>query len=141
MALTPIEIVRLYIGATATSPFYAVLSDEEIQYFIDNTDTLYEAAKYAAGAMYAQLVATPTREKTGEIEVWNEIFSGYLSFLNLFIKTPTVQSLKGLVPYAAGISWADIANNISNPDTVNPKLSVISVEEVYDVCEHNCQIE
>lgn len=141
MALTPVEQVRLLIGATATSPFYEVLSDEEIEFIIESTDSIYEAAKVAASAMYAQLVAIPTREKTGEIEVWNDVVNGYLAFLDRFISTTTTANLKGLMPYSAGISWADITANISNPDVVKSKLTQISIEDNYNVCSDNCNLK
>lgn len=141
MALTDIEAVRLYIGATSTSPFYALLSNNEIQFFIDNTSSIYEAAKFAANAMYAQIVAIPIREKTGEIEVWNDIVNGYLKFLDKFISSTSAIDLRGLMPYAAGISKEDVLTNTSDPDVVKSKLSQMSFEETYNVCEDNCLIQ
>lgn len=128
MALTSIEIVRLKIGDTETSPFYPLLSDEEIQYFLDaNGGNVTTASVEAAYACLMQVIAIPVREKSGEIEVWNNISKEYINALKLIISsTPAVIFGSGIMPYAAGISWEDIRANVSNADNVIPKLVQVS---------------
>ena len=74
MALTDVEVVRLLIGDTPTSPFYQLFTDEEIQQFLDmNGGNVMQAARMAAIAASMQLAGWTTRERTGDIEVWSSL--------------------------------------------------------------------
>lgn len=127
MALTDVEKVRLLIGDVPTSPFYQLFTDQEIQEFLDlNGGNVLQAARMAAIAASMQLAGYNTRERTGDIEVWNSISTQYLKALQNLIDTPTAYTLpNGLMPYAAGISWADICANNTTPDNVRPPLTQI----------------
>ncbi len=129
MALTDIEKVRLLIGDTPTSPFYQLFTDEEIQAFLDmSSGNVSNAARMAAIAASMQLAGWTTRERTGDIEVWNALSSQYLKALDNFIKDSSAATLpNGLMPYAAGISWSDVCANKNNPDNVIPELTQIEV--------------
>ena len=131
MALTDVEKVRLLIGDTGGSPFYPLFSDEEIQFFLDSYGGVAEASKVAAISASFQLAAWNTKERTGDIEVWNELSKQYLKALeNLIGKAGgggTTIIPNGLMPYAGGISWDDVNANNTNPDNVRPALTQISV--------------
>jgi hypothetical protein len=129
MALTDIEKVRLLIGDTPTSPFYQLFTDDEIQAFLDMTGgNVINAAKMAAIAASLQLAAYSSRERTGDIEVWSNLSTAYLKALDNFIKDASVSTLpNGLMPYAAGISYADICANNSDPDNVRLGLAGITI--------------
>ncbi|MNQ73283.1 hypothetical protein D3C85_880100 [compost metagenome] len=129
MALTPVQQVRLFIGDTPTSPFYQLFTDEEIQTFIDMSGgDVMQAARMGAISASFQLAGWTTRERTGDIEVWSSLSTQYLKALDNLIKDPSFKSLPtGLHPYAAGISWEDVCNNMSNPDNVQPKLTNIHI--------------
>lgn len=129
MALTDIEKVRLLIGDVPTSPFYQLFTDEEIQEFLDlNGGNVLQAARMAAIAASMQLAGYSTRERTGDIEVWNSLSTQYLKALQNLIDTPTAYTLpNGLMPYAAGISWTDVCSNNNTPDNVRPPLTQIKV--------------
>lgn len=124
MALTDIEIVRLLIGDTPTSPFYQLFTDEEIQQFLDlNDGNVMRAARMAAIAASLQLAGWTTRERTGDIEVWSSLSTSYLKALDNFIKdSGSVSIPSGLLGYAAGISYEDVCANDRNPDNVRPGL-------------------
>lgn len=124
MALTDIEIVRLLIGDTPTSPFYQLFTDEEIQQFLDlNGGNVMLAARMAAIAASMQLAGWTTRERTGDIEVWSSLSTQYLKALDNFINDSSSASIpNGVMPYAAGISYADVCANDSDADNVRPKL-------------------
>ena len=133
MALTDVEKVRLLIGDTGGSPFYPLFSDEEIQFFLDSYGGVAEASKVAAISASFQLAAWNTKERTGDIEVWNELSKQYLKALeNLIGKAGsggTTIIPNGLMPYAGGISWDDVNANNANPDNVRSPLTQIKVCE------------
>ena len=129
MALTDVEVVRLLIGDTPTSPFYQLFTDEEIQQFLDlNSGNVRQAARMAAIAASMQLAGWNTRESTGDISVWNELSTAYLKALDNFINDSSSASIpNGLMPYASGISWVDVNTNNANPDNVRSPLTQIKV--------------
>lgn len=126
MALTPIDQVRILIGDVEGSPFFELFSDEEIQFFLDqNNGNVQLAARMAAISASFQLAGWSSRERTGEIEVWSNLSTAYLAALKNLIDNPVVNLPNGLMPWAGGISWADVCANNSNPDNVRPKLTQI----------------
>lgn len=129
MALTDIEVVRLLIGDTPTSPFYQLFTDEEIQQFLDlNGGSVRQAARMAAIAASMQLAGWTTRERTGDIEVWSSLSTQYLKALENLINDSSAGNLpNGLMPYASGISWEDMCANNANPDNVRSPLTKIKV--------------
>ena len=129
MALTDVEVVRLLIGDTPTSPFYQLFTDEEIQQFLDmNGGNVMQAARMAAIAASMQLAGWTTRERTGDIEVWSSLSTQYLKALDNLINDSSSASIpNGLMPYASGISWADMCANNANPDNVRSPLTQIKV--------------
>ena len=129
MALTDVETVRLLIGDLPNSPFYQLFDDESIQQFLDlNGGNVRQAARMAAIAASMQLAGWNTRETTGDISVWNELSTAYLKALDNFINDSSSASIpNGLMPYASGISWADMCANNANPDNVRSPLTQIKV--------------
>jgi len=129
MALTDVEVVRLLIGDTPTSPFYQLFTDEEIQQFLDmNGGNVMQAARMAAIAASMQLAGWTTRERTGDIEVWSSLSTQYLKALENLINDSSSASIpNGLMPYASGISWSDMCANNANPDNVRSPLTQIKV--------------
>ena len=82
----------------------------------------------AAIAASMQLAGWNTRESTGDISVWNELSTAYLKALDNFINDSSSASIpNGLMPYASGISWADMCANNANPDNVRSPLTQIKV--------------
>ena len=129
MALTDVETVRLLIGDLPNSPFYQLFDDESIQQFLDlNGGNVRQASRMAAIAASMQLAGWNTRESTGDISVWNELSTAYLKALDNFINDSSSASIpNGLMPYASGISWADMCANNANPDNVRSPLTQIKV--------------
>ena len=129
MALTNVETVRLLIGLGLNSPFYDMMSDEELEWFITyNGNSIIQAARMAAIALSMQLAGVNTREITGDIHVYNEVSSAYLRALANFIKDSNATNLpNGLMPYASGISWEDFKANNNNPDNIRSPLTKIRV--------------
>lgn len=136
MALTPVDQVSLLIGNVVGNPFYPIFSDEEIQFFLDqNNQNVQAAARMAAIAASFQVSSFNTREETGDILVWNDYAKNYLAALKNVIDNPISNLPNGIMPYASGISWADICANNANPDTVRSPLTQI---KVCDCCTTPC---
>jgi hypothetical protein len=104
MGIMPEDIltVRLLIGDVEGSPFYPLFDDEEIQRFLTlSNNNVFAAARMAAISASFQLAGWSTRERTGDIEVWNSISSNYLKALDYFIKNPGMLIPSGLMPWSA----------------------------------------
>lgn len=139
MALTPIQQVRILIGDVPTSPFYQLFTDDEIQFFLDqNNGNVQLAARMAAISASFQLAGWSTRERTGDIEVWSSLSTQYLKALSNLIDNPIVNLPNGMMPWAGGISWADVCANNHNPDNVRPKLTQIKTCDCDDRCGCGC---
>lgn len=139
MALTPIQQVRILIGDVPTSPFYQLFTDDEIQFFLDqNNGNVQLAARMAAISASFQLAGWSTRERTGDIEVWSSLSTAYLAALKNLIDNPIDSLPNGMMPWAGGISWADVCANNHNPDNVRPKLSQIKTCDCDDRCNCGC---
>ena len=102
MALTPVQQVNLLIGNIPSNPFYPIFSDEEIQQFLDLTgQNIYAAARMAAISASFTVAGFSSRERTGDIEVWNDYAKNYLAALGNFINNPTLLIPMGLMPWSA----------------------------------------
>jgi hypothetical protein len=132
--MEPILIVRLRIGDTEGSPFYPVLTDEQIQYFLDLHDgNIIAASKDSALAILMQLAGMATRERVGDVEVWRSV-DAYLNALKFIISNPANFLPNGLMPWSGGISKAEMCLNNSNPDLVKFPLENIKTCDSDDSC-------
>lgn len=139
MALTPIQQVRILIGDVPTSPFYQLFTDDEIQFFLDqNNGNVQLAARMAAISASFQLAGWSSRERTGEIEVWSNLSTAYLAALKNLIDNPISSIPNGMMPWAGGISWADVCANNTNPDNVRSPLTQIKTCDCDDRCGCGC---
>lgn len=122
---TKILQVRLMIGDTPTSPFYPVFQDEEIAQFLEmNGWRVRPAIRMAAMAANMQFAQYTYRERTGDIEVWNNVSLQYQKALqNLIDESSTAQLPDGLMPYFGGISWNVVDSYNNNPDNVRSSLT------------------
>lgn len=135
MALSPIESVRLLIGDIPGSPFYPLYTDEQIQEFLDlSNGNIQQAARLAAISASFILAGWSTRERTGDLEVWNSLSTQYLKALDNVISNPILELPNGMMPYAGGISWADVCANNRNPDNVRSALTKIKTCDCDDKC-------
>lgn len=120
MALTLIEQVRLTVGDYSED--MQILPDETYQWFLDkNENNVNRSALEAARCILMELTKIPTRERTGNIEVWNEWANAYRKALLEMIRNPAL-FLSVPVPYAGGISKSDMRTNDANNDNVRPVI-------------------
>lgn len=119
-----VSLVRLMIGDTPTSPFYPLFQDEEIEQFLELNDwRLRPAIRMAAIAASMQFAQYTYRERTGDIEVWNNISLQYQKALqNLIDDSSTAALPDGMKPYFGGIDWEVV--NSYNKDCNNVRSSL-----------------
>ena len=119
-APTLIEQVRLNVGDNSTD--FQILPDDTYQFLLDKyRGNVNRSSLDAARYIIFELTKFPTRERTGQIEVWNEWANAYRKALELFIKDPNL-TLSVAVPYAGGISKQDMFDNDANNDNVRPTI-------------------
>lgn len=139
MALTQIEIIRLLVGDSPSSPYYPVLTDEQYQALIDlYGPSTQNVAKWAAASIALTIAGYNFRERVGEEEIWNNYATNYLKALQAIIDNPIISIPNGMMPWAGGISWSDICANNSNPDNVRPKLTQIKTCDCDAKCGCGC---
>lgn len=102
MALSEVEQVRLLIGDIPGSPFYPLYTDDQIEQFLDlNNQDIFKAARMAAISASFVLAGFSTRERTGDIEVYNTLSTQYMKALDYFINNSSNVLPEGLVPWMA----------------------------------------
>lgn len=123
--LKKIAFVRLMIGDTPTSPFYPIFEDDEIASVLENYNwDVKKAIRSMAIAASMQFSQMTYRERTGDIEVWNNVSLQYQKALQDLINDNSIGSLgTGLMPYFGGISWCEVGKINSNPDQVRSALT------------------
>lgn len=126
MALSPIEMVRVITQDNGKLPFLRkgdyILSNEEVDMYLTlSSSDVMKAARLAAYAISLWVSGVNTKEVSGQVEVWNDVSKNYLKALNAFMTDATVKAVfpKGLMPYAAGTSVADLAQSIHDLDNPN----------------------
>lgn len=122
-----IDLVRILVGDTPGSIFYPIMSDDEYYALLElsNWDVL-KAARRAAISISLKLSMVNYRERTGDIEVWNNASIEYKKALKDFLDENATTLPGGLIPYAAGISKEDICARNRNPDAARSPLAQIS---------------
>lgn len=111
MALTPVEEVRFLIGIGPNSPWYTLVSDEEIDWALEKTNgDVVAAARIVAISLSFQLAGYNTRERVGDEEIWNSVSTSYLAALKNFINDPAVLIPSGLMPWSANTCASKLMN-------------------------------
>lgn len=129
----PVDEIRLMVGDIY--PDFEVLQDADYQYFLDKYNGNVNRASIDAARSIMFLLSRWTRERTGDIEVYgSEWARNYRAALLEFVKNPAL-SISLAMPYAGGISKADMRANDSNSDNVRPSVYAgqSDGEHVYDV--------
>lgn len=121
MAFTDIEKVRIEIADN--DPVFFILSDEEIQYFIDkNEGSLRKAIIECARCVLFRL-SSGTFEKVDILEYrGSDYFNQYKQALEMLIKDPEFGSIGRAMIYAGGVSISDIQNNLNDLDANTVKV-------------------
>ena len=114
--LTPIEVVRLEIGLVGEA--VDLLTDEEIQYFLEKNHDNVRKASVDAAKTVIFILSQRVHERASELEIWgHDWFNNYYKSLQLYLTDPNYSiAINSATPYAGGISKKDIRENIDNFD-------------------------
>lgn len=118
--------VRLLIGDSPSSPFYPLFDDDEIAMFLKmNSWNVRKASRQAAIAASMNFSQMVYRERTGDIEVWNNVSIQYLKALENIIKG-SVDDYGTLRPYFGGIDWCTVNKYNTDPNNIRSPLTQIN---------------
>ena len=124
--LSPIEVVRLEIGLVGEA--VDLLTDEEIQYFLEKNNDNVRKASVDAAKTVIFILSQRVHERASELEIWgHDWFNNYYKSLQLYLTDPNYSiAINSATPYAGGISKKDIRENIDNFDNqvVNVDIGV-----------------
>ena len=122
-----ILMVRYGIGDGPNSPFYPLFADEEVAMYLEannwNVRKTVRQMAIAASMVFSQMVY---RERTGDIEVWNNVSIQYLKALENIINENTVSNFGTLIPYFGGIDWSVVDGYNNDPNSVRSPLTQIN---------------
>ena len=118
MTLNPIQQIRLEIALIGDAE--NLLSDEELQYFLDKHNGSVRRASLDAAKTVLFILSTRVHEKIEMLEIWGHTwFENYMKTLQMYINDPNYSiALESAKAYAGGISVSDIRSNIDNPDNL-----------------------
>lgn len=115
MAFTPIQTVRIEIGDN--DPVLPLLTDDEVQYFLDkNGSSIRKASMDAARAILFRLASFTNEEVDVLVYRGSDYFKQYAEALKMYIKNPEYGAVSQAMGYVGGVSISDITNNNLNPD-------------------------
>lgn len=122
-----VDLMRLYLGDLPSSIFYPILTDEEYATILESTNwDVKKAVKIAGFSILFYLTQVNYRERTGDIEVWNNASIEYRKALNDFLDNFKETIPESIIPWVAGTSLNDICEYINAPGRVRSPLAQIS---------------
>ena len=131
MTFTPVQQLRLEIALIGEAE--TLLSDEEVQYFLDKHNGSVKRASLDAAKTVLFILSQFTHERSDMLEIWNHTwFENYMKVLQLYITNPNFSvALEQAKVYAGGISVTDIRNNVENSDNFTVQVDV-GIPKDYD---------
>lgn len=123
-----IRIMRIILGDTPNSVFYPVLTDEEYYLLLEKNNWNVDKATTDAGySILFYFTQENYRERTGDIEVWNNVSIEYRKALEDFLNKKGSRYLPDVIkPYVAGRSTRDYREMLSDPDYLRSPLASIA---------------
>ncbi len=119
----PIDRVRLEIDDRDTIPETdALLTDEEIQYYIDSHNHILLAAAAAADQLGARFAGDPKSKKVGPLEI--DFGGGRSAEFKGVAKRLRAQAAKRSGPFAGGLSKAKKVTGRADTDKVQPVFTI-----------------
>ena len=122
----PIDRVRLEINDRDTIPETdALLTDEEIQYYIDTHSNILLAAAAAADQLSAQFAGDPMVKKVGPLAIEYGMESKSLTFKLVAMRLRAQVARRGHANlFAGGLSKAAKRTERAKPDKVQPSFTI-----------------
>lgn len=99
-----IALIALMIGDSPESPFHPLFTEEEyLQFLTYAGGDVNRAVRLAAISASMMLSGISSRERTGDIEVWNELSRNYLRALAMLIDNSNATIPDRLIPWSHSI--------------------------------------
>jgi len=117
MALSDIQKVRLEIADN--DPALPVLSDEEVEYFLEkNNNSIQRAAVDCAKTIMFKLSMNAGEQRVDIFSISGKAASqAYIAALKLYISNPNLNGIfNNMQVYISGTSLSDMQSNIDNTD-------------------------
>lgn len=126
--LAKISLMRIMLGDVPGSPFYPMLADEEYALILEmNNWDVKRAVRQAGFSILFYLTQVNYRERTGDIEVWNNASIEYRKALNDYLDDSGAGVLPpDLLPWAGGTSAKEVCSLLGDPDYLRHPLAAIS---------------
>lgn len=120
MALSEISKVRVLIGDT--DPALPILSDEEYEFFLSQSNKNVTRASMSAASAALFKLSMRTRRDVDILSIHGQqAAQNYIAALKLYISNPSINvGLLLAEGYAGGISKSDMQANDANPDNNVP---------------------
>lgn len=135
-ANNPIDRIRLNVGDIWDD--MEMLADADYQYFLTAANGNEKRATLDAVRAILFKLTRMTRERTGDIEVYGgDWFNNYMKALQLILKDPNI-AISLAVPYAGGISRADMQANRCDPDNFRIGIGMYKIERRNSILEGDC---
>ena len=120
-----VDLVRLLVGDIPISVFYPILTDAEYSMILNMYKwDVNKAARKSAFSILFYLTQVSYRERTGDIEVWNNASIEYRKALNDYLDSEKGILPDDLRPWVAGANPIDVCT--FQKDTVRHPLAQIS---------------
>ncbi len=118
-----VDTVRMLINDRDTIPATdAALSDEEIQFFVDNNSHIYLAAADAALAVGANYADGAVVKKVGDLQI--EFGMGRTGTYQGLAKALRLQAARKAKPFAGGLTESGKDTAAADTDRVHPAFTV-----------------
>lgn len=123
-----INLLRLMLGDIEGSVFFPILTDSEYFVILEmNNWDVRKSARQAGYSIVFYLTQVNYRERTGDIEVWNNASLEYRKALTDFLNQNDSANLpQGLKPWIGGVSAKEVREYLSDPDYIRHPLASIS---------------
>jgi len=131
MTFTPVQQLRLEIALIGEAE--SLLSDEEVQYFLDKNNGSVKRASLDAAKTVLFILSQFTHERVDSLEIWNHTwFENYMKSLQLYLNNPNFSiNIDSAKAYAGGISKTDIRSNVDNLDNFTV-VTDVGIPKDYD---------
>jgi len=131
MAFTDVQKIKLEIGLVAEAS--DILSDEELQYFLDKNNNSIKKASLDAAKTVLFILSQFTHERSDMLEIWGHAwFENYMKSLQLYLNNPNFSiNIDSAKVYAGGISKTDIRSNVDNLDNFTV-VTDVGIPKDYD---------
>lgn len=122
-----IDLIRLLLGDIPKSAFYPILTDEEYCALLDMYDwDVRRAVRRSAFSILFYLSQVNFRERTGDIEVWQNASQEYRKALENLVSVEEKDIPSDLRPWVAGGNKYDVCRINNDPRTNRHPLAMIT---------------